>query len=168
MAKGHCCACPCVPGIPKAPRTQPCPVPETPVTLMPFFDPAQAQRITAPGSAATASWTSCAPTSVAVRAPSWTAPTRSWPASQATSLNTSPTCKCCPGVNVLPPPRTRTCSVTLSQPEQGLREVAPSWLSHMGSPWLSSASWAEGRQPGTPWGQLARTQRQFVHSEHLL
>lgn len=83
--------------------------------------PAQAQRITAAGSAASASWTSCAPRSVAARAPLWTAPTRSWPASPATSLNTPPTCKCRPGGAPFASPT----PVTPGQPWQGLLRCPP-------------------------------------------
>lgn len=100
---------------PQAPR--PWPRPGAPVMLTAVFGPAQAQRITAAGSAVPASWTSCALRAAAVRVPSWTAPTRSWPASQATSPNTSLTCK-----YYL---RSRTHPVTPSQPEQGLWEAAP-------------------------------------------
>lgn len=102
-------------------------------TLTPLFGPRQAQRITAAGSAASASWTSCAPRSVAVRVPLWTAPTRSWPASQATSPNTSPICKSCLGVS---PPRPHTPS----HPEPAPAEApggGSAWPSHAGTPWLS-------------------------------
>lgn len=97
--------------------------------------PAQALRITAAGSAVSASWTSCALRGAAVRVPSWTAPTRSWPASQATSPNTSLTCK-----YYL---HSHTHPVTPSQREHGLQEAAPSRPSHMDAPWLASTSSAE-------------------------